>query len=378
MSLVAAVHDTELAEAIMAWARIHSPTFDKAGVDRMMDLAAAEAARLGLAVERKPGEVYGDTVIARLAGPGGEVEGGILVLGHLDTVHGADSVGRDLAVSIEGDRIYGPGIYDMKGGMRMALHALELIGRLNLKPKLPVTFLFIPDEEIGSPTSRDLIEREALRQRYVLVPEPSHDGRVVTGRHAFQRFVLRTRGRPAHAGVDNRRGKSAIAAMAELIGEIETRSDFDAGETFSVGVVSGGKFVNVIPTACEAEVLCVSPTEASVARVRAAMLGLAGERGQGVTVEVEPGPVRPLFQCGRGTLALFERARAIAAEAGLKLGHGQFGGGSDGNFTGALGIPTLDGLGVDGAGLHTPGEYMIRSTLARRCAILAGLLRDLD
>lgn len=378
MSLVAAIREAELAEAIMAWARVHSPTFDKAGVDRMMDLAAAEAARLGLAVERKPGRIHGDVVTARLPGPGGEVDGGILVLGHLDTVHGADSVGRDLAVAVDGDRIYGPGIYDMKGGMRMALHALELIGRLSQKPKLPVTFLFIPDEEIGSPTSRELIEQEALRQRYVLVPEPSHDGRVITGRHAFQRFVLRTRGRPAHAGVDNRRGKSAIAAMAELIGEIEARSDFDAGETYSVGVIRGGKFVNVIPTTCEAEALCVSPTEASVARVRAAMLGLAGERGQGIAVEVEPGPVRPLFQCGRGTLALFERARAIAAEAGLKLGHGQFGGGSDGNFTGALGIPTLDGLGVDGAALHTPGEYMIRSTLTRRCAILAGLLRELD
>lgn len=366
-----------LLEGIVAWTKIGSATYNVAGVNRMMSVALEEAARAGLSPERTPGSGYGDVVIARLPDAGGAVQGGILVLGHLDTIQLGETVLNEVPVRTEGKRIYGTGIYDMKGGMRAALYGLDVLLRSGRRPALPVTFMFIPDEEIGSPSTRALIETEAKRHKYVLVPEPSHDGRLVSGRHAFLRFIMTTRGRPAHAGVDNVKGASAIRAMAKLIEEIEGRSNFETGETYSVGVVNGGLFVNVVPTLCRAEILCVAPTEESFGRVRRTMTALRGSRPGGVEVEIEAGPVRPLFRASPASLMLFEAARKIGQEVGMELSHAQFGGGSDGNFTGALGIPTLDGLGVDGAALHTPGEYLSTETLVQRCHIITELMRSL-
>jgi glutamate carboxypeptidase len=179
-----------------------------------------------------------------------------------------------------------------------------------------------------------------------------------------------------HAGADNRVGRSAIRAMARLVEEIESRSDFERGITYSVGVIHGGTFVNVIPIECSAEVLCVAPTEDAFEEVRRTMMELRSPDPE-VRVEVERGPVRPLFKPHEGTLALYERARAVAREIGFEVEHGQFGGGSDGNFTGALGIATLDGLGVCGAGAHTFDEHLLVSSLEPRARLLAGLLETL-
>ncbi|MCC7274723.1 MAG: M20/M25/M40 family metallo-hydrolase [Alphaproteobacteria bacterium] len=367
----------EILAGICDWVRVESPTTHVAGVDRMMDLAAATMAALGADVERLPGEGgFGDVVRARIAGRGNGP--GILVLGHLDTVHLRGTIDGPLRLRRDGDRMYGPGIYDMKGGLYLACHAMRRVVERSGRPALPVTFLFIPDEEVGSPSTRALIEAEARRHAFVLVPEPAKGdtGRVVTGRHAFLRYRLRVHGRPAHAGADNRIGRSAIRAMAGLIERIEGWSDLARGQTYSVGVVQGGTFVNVVPIECRAEVLCVAPTVEDMALVRERMDSLAGE-ADGVRVEVEAGPVRPLFRPHPGTLELFEKARAIAADLGFTLEHGQFGGGSDGNFTGALGIPTLDGLGVMGNGAHTHDEHCLVSSLAPRARLLAGLFERL-
>lgn len=370
----------EILDGILEWVSVESPSFDPAAVNRMMDLAAAELRDLGADIERLPGGPgCGDTVLARL--PGRQEGPGILVLGHLDTVHPVGTLAGPLPIRRDGDRVYGPGIFDMKGGLRLAIHALRQVQRSG-GPRLPVTFLFIPDEELGSPASRALIEAEARAHRHVLVPEPAREGRLITGRHAFLRYRLRTHGRPAHAGADNRVGRSAIRAMAELVQKVEGWSDFERGITYSVGVIQGGTFVNVIPILCEAEVLCVAPTEMAMAEVRTRMAGLAREDGgeggavQG-RVEVEAGPVRPLFKPHPGTLALFDLAREIAAEAGFTVQHGQFGGGSDGNFTGALGIATLDGLGVCGGGAHTHVEHLLVSSLEPRARLIAGLFERL-
>lgn len=371
------ISEGELLEGILSWTRMGSSTFNVEGVNRMMTSAGDDAARLGLALERTAGSGFGDTLVARLPGPDGATTGGVLVLGHLDTIQCGETVIDDVPIRVEDDRVYGTGVYDMKGGMRMALYGLEVLLRSGKRPALPVTLMFIPDEEIGSPTTRPLIEAEARRQKYVLVPEPSHDGRLVSGRHAFLRYKVITRGRPAHAGVDNRKGISAIRAMAGIIERIEGCSDLDSGETFSVGVVQGGLFVNVVPTTCHAEVLCVAPTEQALARIQHFMASLEGHLDGGVRVDIEPGPVRPLFRATPASLALFELAAKIGEAIGFSLSHAQFGGGSDGNFTGALGIPTLDGLGVDGTGLHTPDEYMSRRTLVQRCHILTELMRTL-
>lgn len=365
----------EILAGILRWVRSESPTYDPAAVNRMMDIAAADMASLGADIERIAGvDRYGDCLRATI--PGRSDGPGILVLGHLDTVHPVDTIDGKLSVRRDGDRVYGPGIFDMKGGMYLAVHAMRETLRQSGRPTLPVTFLFISDEEVGSPTTRAMIEEEARRHRYVLVPEPSRGHTAVTGRHAFQRFRVATYGRPAHAGGNNRQGRSAISAMAQLIGRIEAMSDMERGESYAVGVVHGGQWVNVVPIECHAEVLCVSPTEESVEVVRRNMLALAGEIG-GVRVEVIPGPVRPLFRPHAGTMALYEKARGLAADIGFDLRHGQFGGGSDGNFTGALGIATLDGLGVDGGGAHTHEEHLLVSTLASHARLIAGLFEAL-
>jgi len=370
----------EILAAILDWVRVESPTTAPDRVGRMMDLAEAAMRPLGAAIERVPGrDGFADAVIARL--PGRRDGPGILVLGHLDTVHPVGTIDGPLPVRRDGDRVYGPGIYDMKGGLRLACHALAAVRADGAVQPLPVTVFFIPDEEVGSPSTRDLIEREAAAHRYVLVPEPSRDGNLVTGRHAFLRYVLRVHGRPAHAGADNRRGRSAIRAMARLIERIESWSDHTRGQSYAVGVVRGGTFVNVVPILCEAEVLCVAPTEADIDTVRARMAALADPSAADdpeIRIEVIAGPVRPLFAPHPGTMDLYARARALAEAIGFSPGHGQFGGGSDGNFTGALGIATLDGLGVQGGGAHTHEEHLLVSSLEPRARLLAGLFETLD
>jgi len=370
----------EILEGIRGWVSVESPTTHRDGVNRMMDLATAEMESLGAEIERIPGQDgFGDVVRATL--PGSEEGPGVLVLGHLDTVHGLGTIDGPLPLRREGDRVYGPGIFDMKGGLYLAVYALRQVLRGGAKPKQRVTFLFISDEEVGSPSTRALIEETARNHAQVLVPEPARLGKVVTGRHAFLRYKLHVHGRPAHAGADNRVGRSAIRAMAALIERVEGWSDYERGQTYSVGVVQGGTFVNVIPILCSAEVLCVAPTEADIATVQERMAGLArsGEEADadGVRIEVEPGPIRPLFKPHAGTLALYEAAREVAEGAGFALDHGQFGGGSDGNITGALEIPTLDGLGVCGAGAHTHDEHLLVSSLEPRARVIAGLLERL-
>lgn len=371
------------AEALLAglleWVRIESPSYDAVAVARMLDLVEQECAELDASIERHPGQdgyagalqiTYGDPMTP-----------GILVLGHVDTVHPVGTLDGPLPLRREEDRMYGPGILDMKSGLYLAIAALKELVRSERFPALPITFLVITDEEVGSPTTRALIEAVAAKQRYVLVPEPAREGKLVTGRHAFLRYRITVEGRPAHAGADNARGVSAIRAMAELIPRIERSSDLALGTTYSVGVVHGGTFVNVIPTQCEADVLCVAPSEEAIASVEAVMASFAGPCAApfaAATVTVRKGAVRPLFTPSEGGLTLYDAAAKFAAELGETREHGQFGGGSDGNFTGALGLPTLDGLGPSGGGPHTHDEYININSLASSCYILAGLMESLE
>ncbi|MFN3745024.1 MAG: M20/M25/M40 family metallo-hydrolase [Hyphomicrobiaceae bacterium] len=364
-------------ERLLPWVREESPTHHIAGVNRMMDLVSADLAKLGGTIERLAGTGgLGDIVLARFPGRDGTNSPGILILSHLDTVHPVGTLAGRLPIRRDGDRYFGPGIYDMKGGVAMAVEALK-IARENGGVPLPVTHMLIPDEEIGSPSSRERIEQEARAHKYVLVTEPCKNGVIVTGRFAFQRFWIDVEGRPAHAGATNRQGRSAIRAMARLIEQIESMTDFERGMTFSVGTIEGGTFVNVMPIRCRAQVLTVAPTQAIFDEVAARMAALESEN-DGITVRVERGPVRPLWQTHRPTMALYEKAHEIAANIGFKLEHGSFGGGSDGNFTGALGIATLDGLGVDGANAHTFEEHLLVPSLVPRCRLFCELLRTLD
>jgi glutamate carboxypeptidase len=366
-------NEQEMLEGIARWVEIDSPTHDGEAVNRMMDAAAAVMYGLGATITRHPGrEGLGDTVLARI----GPDEPGILVLAHLDTVHPLGSASERLRR--DGDRFFGPGAYDMKGGAFLATYALGALLDDGQAPRLPVTFLFVGDEELGSPTSRSLIEAEAGRHHYVLVPEPAQDrGNLITGRWAFQRFVVEARGAPGHAGGAGGHGASAIREIAAQIPAIESLSDAERDITVSVGVVNGGTFVNVVPERCQAEVLAVTSTDEDFHGVRRRLRGLRALT-PGIRLEITPGPVRPMFAPTPESLKLYERARTLANRIGFNPGHGTVGGGSDGNFTGALGVPTLDGIGVCGEAFHTAQEHLLVSSLVPRARLMAELLRSLD
>ncbi len=374
-----AFDEDEILEGIIAWSGVESPSHHINGVNAMMDLAMTALDELGAQTDRLPGEGgFGDVVTGQLAGKGGEPGPGILVLSHLDTVHEVGTLEKRLPIRRDGDKVFGPGILDMKGGARIGLEAMRALQREKISTELPVTYMFTPDEEVGSPSSRQRIEEEAKKHKYILVPEPLRPwGDVVTGRHAIQRFIVRTHGTPSHAGLTKAQGRSAIAKMAQLITRIEAMTDYDRGTTYSVGTLHGGTFVNVVAVLCEAQVLCVAPNDELLEEVRDRVHSLAGEE-DGVRIEIEQGVVRPVAYPHEKTMQLYEVGRGLAQEIGLEFGHCQSGGGSDGNFTGALGLATLDGLGVAGAGAHTFGEHLLVSSLVPRCRLLAGLLESLE
>ncbi len=367
------------ADAMLAglrpWIECESPTYDAAAVNRMMDLAARDLALMGARIERIPGRMgFGDCVRARFPHPK-EDEPGVLVMGHMDTVHPVGTLSA-LPFRRDGERCYGPAICDMKGGNYVALEAFRQLARAGIETPLPVTVLFTPDEEVGTPSTRDVVEAEAARHRFVLVPEPAtSEAGVVTGRYAIARFNLETVGRPSHAGARLAEGRSAIRAMARKIIEIEAMTSDDC--TFSVGVVHGGQWVNCVATTCRAEALSMAKRQADLDQGVERMLALAGTADD-VAFTVTRGVTRPVWEPDAASLALYETARGIAKALGFDIPHKSAGGGSDGNFTGAMGIPTLDGLGVQGAGYHTLDEHILVDSLVQRGRLMAGLLATLS
>jgi len=365
----------QMLDGLRAWVECESPTFDALAVNRMMALAARDLAKLGARIEIIPGQMgLGDCVRASFPHPRRDTPG-ILIMGHMDTVHPVGTLAQ-LPWRRDGERCYGPGIVDMKGGNYLAVEAVRQLMRAGIETPLPVTVLFTSDEEIGSPSTRDLIEAEAARHRYVLVPEPGRDNDgVVTGRYAIARFNLETVGRPSHAGATLAQGRSAVRAMARKILDIDEMTTPDC--TFSAGVVHGGQWVNCVPTLCRAEALSMAKRQADLDQGVERMLALSGTE-DGVTLNVTRGVTRPVWEPDAATMALYETARGLARSLGYDLPHGSAGGGSDGNFTGAMGIPTLDGLGVRGDGAHTLNEHIEVDSLAERGRLMAGLLATLE
>ncbi len=366
----------EILDGIRQWVEIESPTTDAAAVNRMADQVAADYATLGAAVERIPGsDGYGDHLLAN--SPWGGDGPGILVLSHLDTVHDIGTLAGPLPFRVEDDIAYGPGIYDMKGGAHLAFAALRHLHRLGRQTRLPIRHLLVSEEEVGSPTSRAIIEREAGRARYVLVTEPAREGgKVVTARKGVARFDLLLRGTAAHSGARHQDGRSAIKELARQILDLEAMTDYDLGVTVNVGVVSGGTRANVVAAEARAEIDMRVPNpeigDAAVARVLAIRA-----HDPDVQLSITGGLNRPGYEKGPGITALFETARGIAAGIGFELQDLKTGGGSDGNFTAAL-APTLDGLGVDGQGGHTHHEQLYVSSLVPRTRLLLGLFEALS
>ncbi|TMJ04860.1 MAG: M20/M25/M40 family metallo-hydrolase [Alphaproteobacteria bacterium] len=367
--------DTMLA-GLRPWVEIESPTFDAARVNAMLDHVSRECAASGAAIQRVAGRTgFGDCARARFSF-GHEDKPGILIMGHLDTVHPVGTLGV-LPWRREGERCYGPGIFDMKGGNFIALEAVRMLQRLGRAPALPVTFLFTSDEEVGSPSTRELIEAEAARHKYVLVPEPGRaDGGVVTGRYAIARFNLKAVGRPSHAGARLKEGRSAIRIMADMIPQIEGMTT-DAC-TFSVGVIRGGQWVNCVASVCDAEALSMAKRQADLDGGVARMLALTKGDDESGRFIVTRGVTRPVWEPNGKTMAMYETARRLATTLGIDLKHESSGGGSDANFTGALGIASLDGLGVCGSGAHTLHEHILVDSLPRRARLFTGLLMELS
>ncbi|WP_112664213.1 M20 family metallopeptidase [Microvirga flavescens] len=363
-------------DTLLTWIKTESPTDDPTGVNLMMDLVVAEVADAPVAVERIPGQPgLGDALVLRAGPENGERP--ILVMSHLDTVHPVGTIKRDLPLRIEGDRLYGPGVYDMKGGAHFAIEAFVEVARKGNAAR-PIVFLVTPDEEIGSPMTRPIIEDFARRSAYALVTEPARDnGQIVTSRKGVGRFAVHVEGRPAHAGSRHKDGRNAIYEAARHILAVEGMTDYARGITTTVGTIAGGTAENVVPQHCRFQVDLRVETVADGEALSAAILGLKPSHPD-FKVSVSGGMNRPPYERTEGVERLFQHARGLAAEIGFDLiSAPRVGGGSDGNFTAAVGTPTLDGLGIDGDGAHTLQEYGIISSIAPRRELMKRLLETL-
>ncbi|MEO5692503.1 MAG: M20 family metallopeptidase [Usitatibacter sp.] len=371
--------DTEaLLAGIREWVEIETPSTDAVAVNTLVALVASQFACLGMDVQRVAGrDGRGDHLLAR--SPWGQGKPGILVLGHLDTVWPIGTLARR-PLRLEADKAFGPGTYDMKAGDYVGFAAYRHLVDQGKTTPLAVTFLFVSDEEVGSPTSRELIEEIARRSRYVLVMEPGRPaGAVVTSRKAIAKFVVTIKGVAAHAGVAHEQGRSAVVELAHQILCLEALTDHARGITVSVGVIAGGNkgFSNVVPEHAEAYVDCRAVDATGMEHLVRSVKGLS-PKGRDVTVTVTGGVTRPAFERTSGVAALYDHAREVARELGQDLPEVATGGGSDGNFTAALGIPTLDGLGAVGAGAHAEHEHILLSSLRPRVELVSRLMETLE
>jgi len=364
-----------LLNELRLWVEHETPTTDAAAVNGLMDRCQADLVAVGGAVERLPGrDGYGDTLVCRTPGQGAP----IVIAGHLDTVWDHGTLAGPMPFRIEGAKAFGPGIYDMKAGSFMAFHSVREILRQGTRTKRPITLLLTPDEEVGSPTSRAPIEQLAKGARAVLIPEPAGaGGACVTARKGVGRFEVAIQGVSAHAGGNWSEGRSAVVALARLITQVHALTDLAAGITTNVAPIWGGTRPNVIPPEAGCEIDLRVPTIAEGERLEALILGMAGTT-DGITIRITGGMNRPPFAETPAIVELYTRAKGFAAAHGYELPVQHRGGGSDGNFTAALGVPTLDGLGCTGAGAHAPHEHILWPDLAPRCATLCDLLESID
>lgn len=363
-------HQPAMQALLSELVELESPSNDKPAVDRLARFIAVRLEALNAAVEIAPQVEAGDHVRARW----GQGQGGTLLLCHMDTVWDVGTLARR-PLRVEEGRLYGPGALDMKGGIANALWAVRALRDLDLLPSKPVTLLLTSDEETGSRTSRALLEAEAQRHERVLVLEPAQppNAALKTWRKGTGSYRVTTTGRAAHAGVDHAKGVNAIEELAHQILAIQRLTDYDSGTTVNVGVVGGGSRSNVVPQEAWARVDVRVMDEIQAARLDAGIRGLRPHL-EGAILEISGSINRPPMVRTPAVVALYGRAAALAAEMGFEVGEAGSGGGSDGNFTAALGIPTLDGLGPAGDGAHAEHEHVVLSSLPERAALVAAML----
>lgn len=347
-----------------------SPTNVKEAVDRVGAILTGASRKLGAGVAVHPQEKRGDHLVARW----GEGKKGILLMGHFDTVFPVGTLAT-MPFYEEDGKIFGPGVQDMKGGLVIGLAAIATLLETGDMPKRPITFLFTSDEEVGSQTSRALIEKLAAQSALVLVLEPSmKDGALKTWRKGVGDFHLRVTGRAAHAGGNHAEGRNALEELSHQILAIQALTDYEKKTTLNVGLASGGTAANVVPEFAEAtiDLRILQPEE--YPRIKNAMHALRPVL-DGTTLAVSGGLNRPPMPFDARMQAAFEKAKGIAAEIGMELKAGGTGGASDANFVAPLGIPVLDGLGAVGEGLHSSREFIYKESLGEKAKLVAALLK---
>jgi glutamate carboxypeptidase len=356
----------EFSEALVA---IESPSDDAAAVNRCGHELAARLEAIGGAVTRIPSSAAGDHLRACF-GSGARQ---ILLLGHFDTVWPVGQLAM-MPLKREGGRLHGPGVFDMKAGIGLASLATRALVERQALDDCQVVMLWTTDEEVGSTTSRALIEAEASKSDAVLVFEPSLPGGALkTSRKGVGQFEMIARGVSAHAGLDPGKGVSAVRELARQIIALDDLQDPAHGVTVTAGVIRGGTRANVVPEEARATIDARANTRADAERIERVMKALTPQIA-GARLEVTGGFDRPPLERSAAVIKLFEIAKAVAADIGITLEEGSAGGGSDGNFTAAIGVPTLDGIGAIGDGAHALHEHVEIDALVPRAAVIAGLL----
>ncbi|HXM10039.1 MAG TPA: M20 family metallopeptidase [Terriglobales bacterium] len=369
----------EIISTIRDLVEIESPSDNKAAVDRVAEAAAEKFSRLGGKVRFHRAKDFGSHLQVNFGGKSGKP---VLLLGHYDTVYPLGTLAT-MPCRIEHDRLTGPGVLDMKSGIALMLHALAALQEWNSNNNegrpgellRPVTVLLVSDEEVGSNSSRAITEALAKQAAAVLVFEPSYGrkGAVKTARKGVGEYLVKVIGKAAHAGLDFEKGANAILELARQIQKLSGFTELKKGLTVNVGVVSGGSRTNVVPSEATARV------DVRIARLKDAAgidkkMRALRPFNRKCKIEITGGINRPPMERTAGVAALYAQAAVIGRELGWKLDEAAVGGGSDGNFTAGLGIPTLDGLGGVGDGAHATHEHILISELPRRAALIAGLI----
>lgn len=372
---------SEMLRLLEKFVRCESPSFDKAAVDRFGEIVAAEWQKRGARVEILRQPKRGNHIRAEIwdgRGPSSGVRatsssGQLMALGHLDTVYPLGTLAT-MPFRISGGRACGPGTFDMKGGLVQALFAVDALRAAKIALRKRLVFLWNSDEEIGSESSRKAIESEARRSDAVFVLEPAFgpDGRLKTGRKGVGTAEILVTGRSAHAGIEPERGINAVHELALQIARLMKMNDPRRGITVQATVIDGGTVSNVVPHHAHAEV-DVRYTRLADAKPLDRKLHSLKPILPGAKIEIRGGITRPPLERTPQVAELFTRAKSLASEIGLSLAEASTGGGSDGNLTAALGIPTLDGLGAVGDGAHSPREHVIIRAMPERAALLAAL-----
>ncbi|MGH9516621.1 MAG: M20 family metallopeptidase [Terriglobales bacterium] len=364
---------SKIVQTIRQLVEIESPSDVKQAVDRLGTVLASRFAELGGRILAHPAEKFGNHLQVEFKGRGPRDQKPVLLLGHMDTVYPIGTISK-MRCRVAKGRLYGPGVLDMKSGIALAIRSLEALLNWNAgKLPRPVTIFLVSDEEVGSTSSREITEALARKSVAVLVLEPAQELAVKTARKGICEYTLKVTGKAAHSGLDFEKGQSAIVELAKQIWQISQLVDLKRGITVNVGKVSGGTRSNVVAAEATAVIdVRVSRMEDGAAIDKRLRSLKAFNRN--CQIAISGGMNRPPMERNPGVAALYDKATTVADELGWELQEAAVGGGSDGNFTAALGIPTLDGLGGVGQGAHAEHESVVISELPKRAALLAALI----